>query len=66
MPIIFDKPIQVWLGMMLAVFLVWQIFSGFMVIKGKPRYMKQHKIIIWFVMGIAAAHIFFGMLAWFF
>ncbi|MCL5010876.1 MAG: hypothetical protein M1127_01560 [Patescibacteria group bacterium] len=65
-PVIFGKPIQVWLGMILAIFLAWQIFSGFMVVKGKPQYMKRHKAVVWLIIAIASAHIYFGIRSWFF
>jgi threonine/homoserine/homoserine lactone efflux protein len=65
-PIIFGKPIQIWLGMILAIFLAFQIFSGFMVIRGRVQYMRRHKINVWFVIIIVLAHIYFGVRMWFF
>jgi hypothetical protein len=65
-PIIFDKPIYVWGGIILLFVLAIQVYSGYMITHGKPKYVKVHKINSLILIVLALGHALAGLAVWFF
>lgn len=65
-PILLDKPIFVWFGLLAALLLFFQMAGGYMMVKkGKMEYLKYHK---WnaVVLGIfALAHLYYAIKLYF-
>lgn len=62
-PLLWGKPLTVWLGILLVVLLTLQILSGKRLINLPFRFHRRNAILI--VM-VAAVHAFFGLGVWFF
>lgn len=62
-PLLFGKPINVWLGILLMVLVTLQILSGKRLIKLPFSFHRRNGIAIAIV---AAVHAFFGLGIWFF
>jgi hypothetical protein len=62
-PILWGKPINVWLGIALIVLLTFQILSGKHIIKLPFSFHRRNALLIVLV---AAGHAFFGLGVWFF
>jgi len=62
-PLIWGKPIHIWLGLVLIVLLTLQILSGKHLIKLPFSFHRRNAILI---VLIAAVHVFFGLGIWFF
>ena len=62
-PLLWGKPINIWLGIVLMVLLTLQILSGKHLIKLPFIFHRRNAILI---VLIAAAHAFFGLGIWFF
>ena len=62
-PLLFGKPITVWLGILLLVLLTLQVLSGKRLIKLPFSFHSRNAILIVIV---AAVHAFFGLGVWFF
>jgi len=62
-PLIWGKPITVWLGIVLMVLLTLQILSGKRLIKLPFSFHRRNAI---FIVLVAGVHAFFGLGIWFF
>lgn len=65
-PVFFGKPIHIWLGIILAFLLTWQIYLGINVYRGKFGILKYHKWNALAIAIVALVHMFFGLGIWFF
>lgn len=65
-PVIFGKPIHIWLGMILSILIFWQIYLGISIYKGKWNILKYHKWNAAAIVAIMLIHMFFGIGIWFF
>jgi hypothetical protein len=66
-PLIFGRPINVWLGIVLGVFLLLQIYLGIMMVRrGRMNLLKLHKINAILLLIIALVHAYYGLGIWFF
>lgn len=64
-PIIFDKPLYVWLGILLLPLLISQILTGIAMMKGKSGVLRYHKIIAILIIMVVIVHAFYGLSLWF-
>jgi len=64
-PLIFGRPINVWLGIILLFLLAWQIYLGMKMVKGKMEYLKMHKINAALIIFIVLLHAYYGLGIWF-
>jgi len=65
-PLILGYPAHIWLGLILALFLIIQITTGILMIKGKMQYLKIHRIVWILIALIALIHMYYGLGLWFF
>ena len=65
-PVLWDKPIYVWLGMALAAIVVVQIASGIILSKGKLPILPFHRLNALLLAAVVAVHAFYGIGFWFF
>lgn len=65
-PIIFGKPLHIWLGLVLAVLLAIQIYTGHYANKGKRGYLRIHLVNATIFILIAIVHIYLALGLWFF
>jgi hypothetical protein len=65
-PLLWGRPINVWLGIILGILLIWQVCLGMMMVKGKMQYLKMHKINATLIIIIAFVHAYYGLGIWFF
>jgi len=65
-PLLFGRPANVWLGMVLAVLLLFQIYLGIMMVRGRMNFLKLHKINAAFLLIVALIHAYYGLGIWFF
>jgi hypothetical protein len=61
-PLVFGKPVNIWLGMVLAVLIVLQVLLGARVLK-LP--FVVHRVNGFVILAIALAHGFIGYMVWF-
>ncbi len=62
-PILWGKPLTVWLGILLLVLLTLQVLSGKRLIKLPFSFHRRNAILIVMIAGV---HAFFGLGVWFF
>ena len=66
-PLIFGRPINVWLGIVLGVFLLFQIYLGIMMVRrGRINLLKLHKINAILLLIVTLVHAYYGLGIWFF
>lgn len=65
-PLVFGRPVNVWLGILLGVLLLWQIYLGIMMVRGRMNLLKLHKINATLLVIIALVHAYYGLGVWFF
>jgi hypothetical protein len=65
-PLVFGRPINVWLGILLGVLLLWQIYLGMMMVRGRMNLLKLHKINATCLFIVALVHAYYGLGVWFF
>lgn len=64
-PLILGKPANIWVGIILGILIILQVFFGVMLSKGKSKYLKAHKINAGLILLAAAAHAYWGLGLWF-
>lgn len=65
-PLVFGRPVNVWLGILLGVLLIWQIYLGIMMVRGRMNLLKLHKINATLIAIVAIVHVYYGLGIWFF
>lgn len=66
-PIVFGRPINIWLGMVLGILLIFQIYLGIMMTRrGRMNLLKIHKINAALLLIAALVHAYYGLGIWFF
>lgn len=65
-PLVFGRPINVWLGILLGLLLLWQIYLGMMMVRGRMNLLKLHKINAATLFLVALVHAYYGLGVWFF
>ncbi|MCJ7810912.1 MAG: hypothetical protein MUP62_01750 [Dehalococcoidia bacterium] len=65
-PIVFDKPINIWLGLVLIALLLVQITSGILMTRGKHALFVPHVTNACLIAVVAAIHAYYGIGVWFF
>jgi heme A synthase len=65
-PVLFDKPINVWLGIALVLVVILQIGSGIVLSKGKLPILPLHRLNALLLAAVVAVHAFYGIGYWFF
>lgn len=65
-PLIFGRPANIWLGMILGVLLIFQVCLGIMMTRGRMNLLKIHKINAAILLIIAFIHAYWGLGIWFF
>ena len=65
-PVLFDKPINVWLGIALVLVVILQIGSGIVLSKGKLPILPLHRLTALLLAAVVAVHAFYGIGYWFF
>jgi len=65
-PLIFGRPANIWLGIILGVLLLFQIYLGMMMVRGRMNLLKLHKINATLLLLVALAHAYWGLGIWFF
>jgi heme A synthase len=65
-PLLFDKPLNVWLGIVLAAIVLLQIASGIIMTKGKYNILPLHRLNALLLAAVAAVHAYYGIGYWFF
>lgn len=65
-PILFDKPLNVWLGLALIPLLVLQMASGIILFRGRYETLLVHRLNALLLSMVMAVHAFYGIGVWFF
>jgi hypothetical protein len=65
-PIVFDKPINVWLGLVLIALLLVQITSGVLMVRGRRALFIPHVVNAGLIAVVIAVHAYYGIGVWFF
>ena len=65
-PVLFDKPINVWLGIALVLVVILQIASGIILSKGKIAVLPLHRLNALLLAAVVAVHALYGIGYWFF
>jgi hypothetical protein len=65
-PIVFDKPLNIWLGLILAALLVAQVTSGILMVRGRRVLFVPHVVNAGLIAIVVSVHAFFGIGIWFF
>jgi hypothetical protein len=65
-PIVFDKPLNVWLGLILAALLVAQVTSGILMVRGRRVLFIPHVVNAGLITVVVSVHAFLGIGIWFF
>jgi hypothetical protein len=65
-PIVFDKPINIWLGFVLIALLLVQITSGVLMVRGRRALFLPHVINAGLIAVVLAVHAYYGIGVWFF
>jgi hypothetical protein len=65
-PLIFGRPANIWLGIILGVLLLFQIYLGMMMVRGRMNLLKLHKINATLLLLVALVHAYWGLGIWFF
>ncbi|MBI5072000.1 hypothetical protein HZB93_03890 [Candidatus Falkowbacteria bacterium] len=65
-PLLWGRPANIWLGIILGVLLIFQIYLGIMMVRGRMNLLKLHKINAAFLFIIALIHAYWGLGIWFF
>ena len=65
-PVIFDKPLNIWLGLILATLLVVQVTSGILMARGRRALFVPHITNAALIAIVVGVHAFFGIGIWFF
>lgn len=66
-PILFGRPINIWLGIALGALLLFQIYLGIMMTRrGRMNLLKLHKINAMLLLIAGFFHAYYGLGIWFF
>lgn len=65
-PLVFGRPANVWLGIILLLLIVFQITSGAMMARGKLKFLRYHKINAGLIILVVIFHAYWGLGLWFF
>ncbi|MGD0205382.1 MAG: hypothetical protein ABSB57_02935 [Dehalococcoidia bacterium] len=65
-PMIFDKPINIWLGLVLIALLLVQITSGVLMVRGRRVLFVPHVANACLIALVVAVHAYYGIGVWFF
>jgi hypothetical protein len=65
-PIVFDKPLNVWLGLVLLALLLAQVTSGILMVRGRRVLFVPHVVNAGLIAMVVGVHAFFGIGIWFF
>lgn len=59
--LLFGKPLVFWMGFLVLTSFIAQIVSGIMMLRGRPKFLKYHKINALILVILVAIHIIFGL-----
>jgi hypothetical protein len=65
-PIIFGKPITIWLGSVMFLQVSFQIFNGLSFQRGNVKFFKFHKVNALVLFAFLLVHAYYGAGIWFF
>lgn len=65
-PLLFGKPLNIWLGLVLLVLFSIQLTLGIILARGVGDVLKYHKINAALMAGVLFVHAYFGIGIWFF
>ncbi len=65
-PLLWGRPANIWLGIILGVLLIFQIYLGIMMVRGRLNLLKLHKINATLLSIVAFVHAYWGLGIWFF
>jgi hypothetical protein len=65
-PVLFEKPIIVWLGIVLVLLLYLQLVTGIMRSRGRYNFLPHHKFNALLIVIVVGVHAFYGIGLWFF
>jgi hypothetical protein len=65
-PMVFGYPLHIWLGLLLMLLLVWQVYTGHYANLGKRGFLNIHKISAGIFILVAIIHIYYALGLWFF
>lgn len=65
-PLIFDKPLNIWLGFVLIALLLIQVTTGLLMVRGRRVLFVPHVVNALLVVTVVSVHAFFGIGVWFF
>ena len=65
-PIVFNKPLNIWLGLVLLALLLLQVTSGALMAKGKRNLFAYHITNAGLIAIVVGVHAFYGIGIWFF
>ncbi len=60
--ILFGKPLVFWAGLLALLFFSLQIYSGIKMMKGRPEFLKYHKLNAIILCFIVAIHLILGLM----
>ncbi len=65
-PIVFGKPLHIWLGPVLLVLLISQITTGVLLSRGKRAWLRSHKLnVLFLIIPVGLVHVHYGIGIWF-
>lgn len=66
-PLLWGRPVNIWLGIILGVLLLFQIYFGVMMTRrGRLNLLKLHRINAGLLLLVALLHAYYGLGIWFF
>ncbi|MGA2286251.1 MAG: hypothetical protein ABSG55_08295 [Dehalococcoidia bacterium] len=65
-PIVFDKPLNIWLGLVLLALLLAQATSGILMVRGRRKLFAYHVSNAGIIAMVLGVHAFYGIGIWFF
>ena len=65
-PIVFDKPINIWLGFVIIAVLLVQVSSGILMVRGRRSLLAPHLMNAGLIAVVVGVHAFLGIGVWFF
>jgi hypothetical protein len=65
-PIVFDKPLNIWLGLVLLALLLLQATSGILMVRGRRSLFAYHVLNAGLIAMVLGVHAFYGIGIWFF
>ncbi len=65
-PLLWGRPANIWLGIVLLLLVAFQVTTGAMMVRGKIKFLRYHKINAALIILTILFHAYWGLGIWFF